>query len=143
MKTEDFFIKSRSKCHTDEELERTKESNKLFKNDNGEQSTKLYCESDVLLADIFEKLIIVSFEGFYFNPLYCVSLPSYTWQYGLKYTDIKLQTLQDKDLILLLKKSTRGGIGSVMGDRCVKLDDNKKILYIDANKLYSWTRCQT
>ena len=30
-------------------------------------------------------------------PLYCVSLRGYTYQRALKYTDIKLQTLQDKD----------------------------------------------
>ena len=33
------------------------------------------------------------------NPLYCVSLPGYTWQSGLKYTGKNLQTLQDKDMI--------------------------------------------
>ena len=61
---------------------------------------------------------------------------------GLKYTNIKLQTLQDKDLILLLENNIRGGISSVMGDRYVKSDDNKKILYIDANNLYGWAMSQ-
>ena len=71
--------------------------------------------------------------------MYCVLvLPGYTWECGLKYTNIKLQTLQDKDMILLLENNIRGGISSVMGDRYVKSDDNKKILYIDANNLYGW-----
>ena len=56
----------------------------------------------------------------------------------MKYTDIKLQTLQDKDMILVLENIIRGGISSVMGDRYVKSDDSKKILYIDANNLYGW-----
>ena len=30
---------------------------------------------------------------------FCVSLPGYTWQPGLNYTNIKLQKLQDKNLI--------------------------------------------
>ena len=47
-----------------------------------------------------EKFVKVSFEEYGINPLYCVSLPGYTYQCALKYTDIKLQTLQDKDLIL-------------------------------------------
>ena len=47
-----------------------------------------------------------------------------------------LQTLQDKDMILLLENNIRGGISSVMGDRYIKSDDNKKILYVDANNLY-------
>ena len=54
----------------------------------------------------------------------------------MKYTDIKLQTLQDKDFILLLENNIRGGISSVMGDRHVKSDENKKILYMDATILY-------
>ena len=39
-------------------------------------------------------------------------------------------------MILLLENNIRGGISSVMGDRYVKSDENKKILYIDANNLY-------
>ena len=41
-------------------------------------------------------------------------------------------------MILLLKNNIRGGISSVMGDRYVKSDENKKILYKDANILYAW-----
>ena len=85
---------------------------------------------------MFEKLIKVSVHEFEINPLYCVSLPSYTWQCGLKYTGINLQTLQDKDKILLLETNIRGGISSVMGDRYIKSDDNKKIMYFDAKNLY-------
>ena len=65
-----------------------------------------------------------------------MNLPGYTWQCGMKDTIIKLQTLQDKDMILLIKNIIRGGISSVMGDRYVKSDENKKILYVDANNLY-------
>ena len=46
----------------------------------------------------------------------------------MKYTDIKLQTLQDKDMILLLENIIRGDISSVKGDRYVESDENKKIL---------------
>ena len=60
--------------------------------------------------------------------MYCVSLPGYTGQCGLKYTDIKLQTLQDKDMILIIENIIRGGISSVMGEIYVKLDENKKII---------------
>ena len=66
----------------------------------------------------------------------CVSLPGYTWQCGLNYTGINLQTLQDKDWILLLENIIRGGVSSVLGDRYIQSDENKKILYVDANNLY-------
>ena len=97
---------------------------------NGETLTQLYLKSDVIfLADVFEKIIKVSIKAVDINPLYCVSVPSYTWQCGLKYTAIKLQTLQDKRLIFIIENNLRGGIGSVIGDRYEKPDEKKEILY--------------
>ena len=46
-------------------------------------------------------------------------------------------------MILLLENIIRGGISSVMGDRYVKSDENKKILYMDANNLYGDSMRQT
>ena len=80
-----------------------------------------------MLACVFEKFIKVSVNEFGINPLYCVSLPGYTWQCGLNYTEIYLQTLQDKDMILLLEKNIGGGISSVIGDRYIQSGQNKKI----------------
>ena len=71
-----------------------------------------------------------------------MSLPGYTYQCALKNTDIKLQTLQDKALILLIDNNFRGSISSVMGDRYVKLDENKKILYVDATNFYGHSMSQ-
>ena len=99
---------------------------KGFKIKNG-VLTKLYLKSDVLLlACVFEKFIKVSVKKNGINPFYCVSLPGYTWQCGLKYTGINLQTRQNRDLILALENKIRGGISSVMGDRYIKSDVNKK-----------------
>ena len=85
---------------------------------------------------MFEKFIKVSVNEFHIYPLYCVSLPGYTWQGGLKYTGINLQTLQDKDMIFLLENTNRCGMSSVMGNRFVKSDENRKIIYIEANNSY-------
>ena len=137
LEKKDFFSKLKNKCPDDEEIERTKEIIKIFDIKNGEELTEIYLKSDVLLLGcVLEIFIKVSINEFKINPLYCISLPGYSWQCGLKYTGINLQTLQDKDMILLLENNIRGGINSVMGDRYVKSDDNKKILYFDANNLY-------
>ena len=85
---------------------------------------------------MFEKIIKISINEYGINSLYCVSLPGYTWQCGLKYTGTNLQTLQDKDMILLLKNIIRGDISSVMGDRYVKSSDTEQILYQDCTNLY-------
>ena len=72
----------------------------------GEELTQLYVKSDLLLlARVFEKFIKVSVIELGINPLYCVSLLGYTWQCGLKFTGNNLQTLHDKDTILLLENN--------------------------------------
>ena len=45
-------------------------------------------------------------------------------------------------MILLLENNLRGGISGVMGDRYVKSDKNKNILYGDANNLYGFGMSQ-
>ena len=141
---EDFFSKLKNEVPDDDEIERTKEIIKLFDIKNGEELTNMYCESDVLLlADVIKEFVKVSFEEYGINPLYCVSLPGYTYQCALKYTDINLQTLRYKDLILLIENNIRGGISSVMGDRYVESDENKKITYMDATTLYGHSMSQT
>ena len=75
---------------------------KRFNIKNGEELTEIYLSDVLLLACVFKKYIKVSFNEFGINPLYCVSLPGYTWQCGLKYAGINLETLQDIDIILLL-----------------------------------------
>ena len=103
LKKEDFFSKLKNKCPVDDQIERTKEIIEKFNIKNGEKLTEIYLKSDVsLLACMYEKLIKVSVNEFGINPLYCVSLPGYTWQCGLKSTGINLQTFQHKDIILLL-----------------------------------------
>ena len=136
MKKEDFFSKLKNIYPSDEETERTKKIN-LLNIKTGEELTSLYLKSDVLFcACLFEKYIKLSINEFGVNLLYCVSLPGYTWPCGLKKTGINLQTLQDKDLILTLEKKKRGRISTVIGDRYVKSDENKKIIYVDATNVY-------
>ena len=139
LKKEHFFSKLTNKCPDDKGIERTLDIIEKFNIKNGEEVTQLYLKSDVLLLTcVFEKFIKVSYNEFGINPLYCVSLPGYTWQCGLKYTGMNLQTLQHKDMILILENIISAGVSSVMGDRYVKSDEDKKILYIAANNLYGW-----
>ena len=129
---ESYYSKLTNSCPNEEEIERTSKIIDRFRIKNGKELTELYLKTDViLLADIFEKFIKVSVKEFGIN------------QCGLKYTSIKLDTLQDKDMILLLENKIRGGISSVMGNRYVKYDDHKKILYIDANNLYGYAMSQS
>ena len=142
-KKEDFFSKLNNNYPDDDEIARSKEIIEHFDIKNGEKLTKLDCKSDViLLADVFEKVVKVSTEEYGMNPLYCISLPGYTYQCALKYTDIKQQTLQDKDLILLIEINIRGGLSGVVGDSYVKSDEIEKIIFMDATNLYGYSMSQ-
>ena len=82
---QDYFSKLKNDFPDDKEIERTNKIIQTFNIKNGEELTQLYLKSDViLLADVFEKFIKVSFEQFKINPLYCVSLPGFTWECGLE-----------------------------------------------------------
>ena len=85
LEKENFFSKLKNGYPDDSERERTKEIIERFDIKNGEELTKLYLKSDVILsADVFEKFVNVSSEEYGNNPLYCVSLPGYTYQCALK-----------------------------------------------------------
>ena len=61
LKKEDFFSKLKNDHLDDEEIQGTRDINKNFNNKNGEEITKSYLKSDVLLlACVFEKFIKVS-----------------------------------------------------------------------------------
>ena len=98
---------------------------------------------DVLqLAEVFENFVEKATLEYNINPLYSYSLPGYTWKAGLKLTNIKLDFIKDEDLLLLLENNIRGEISSVMGPRYIESDENKKLLYNDANNLYGWAISQ-
>ena len=76
------------------------------------------------------------------NPLYCFSSPGFTLKAFFKFSNISVEYIKHTKLLLLLENNIRGGISGVMGPRCIKSDDQTKILYIDANNLYGWAMSQ-
>ena len=67
---EELLSKLKSKCPDDEEIQRTREILKVFDIINGEELTKLYLKTDViLLADFFEKFINIAIEDYGIIPL--------------------------------------------------------------------------
>ena len=80
LEKKDFFSKLKNGYPDDEEIDRTMDIINKFNIKNGKELTEIYLKSDVLLlACVFEKFIKVSVSEFGINPLYCVSLPGYTW----------------------------------------------------------------
>ena len=146
---EDFWSTLTQSYPIDDDLKRTHELIENYKIKNDQEVTMLYLKMDVLLlGDVFENFVEKSTLMYGINPLYSYSAPGYTWKAGLKLTNIELDYIREKILLLLLEKSIRGGISSIMGDRHVQStsgvqsDENKQILYIDANNLYGWAMSQ-
>ena len=127
----------------DDDIKRTQQLIDKYNITAPQQLTMLSLKMDNLqLADVFENFVKSSAREYNINSLYSYSLPGYTWKAGLKLTNIKLDFIKDKDLLLLLENNIRGGISSVMGDRFVESNENKQISYIDANNLYGWAWSQ-
>ena len=140
---EDYWSTLTQSYPSDNDIKRTQELIDKNKIKNGRELTMLYLKMDILqLADVFENFVESSTREYKINPLYSYSLPGYTWKAGLKLTNIELDYIKCKELLLLLENNIRGGISSVMGDRHVQSDENKQILYIDANNLYGWAMSQ-
>ena len=140
---EDFWSTLKQTTPSLEEINRTQEIIKKYDLKNGQELTKLYLKMDVLqLTDVFENFVEKSTLEYGINPLYSYSLPGYTWKAGLKLTNIRLDFIKDKQLLLLLENNIRGGISSVMGPRYIESNENTKLLYIDANNLYGWAMSQ-
>ena len=140
---EDYWSTLTHSYPCDDDIKRTQQIIDKYNITTPQQLTMLYLKMDVLqLADVFENFVQSSTREYNFNPLYSYSLPGYTWKAGLKLTNTKLDFIKDKDLLLLLENNIRGGILSVMGDRFVESNENKQILYIDANNLYGWAMSQ-
>ena len=140
---EDYWSTLTQSYPSDDDIKRTQELIDKNKIKNGRELTMLYLKMDVLqLADVFENFVESSTREYKINPLYSYSLPGYTWKAGLNLTNIELDYIKCKELLILLENNIRGGISSVMGDRHVQSDENKQILYIDANNLYGWAMSQ-
>ena len=113
----------------------------------------LYLKIDVYgLADVFEYYRELAFQTYAIEPAHYIGLPSFTWDAGLKFTDIKLENITDPDIYMFFEKMKRGGI-SVISQRHAKANnkylpdydenkDNSYIYQVDCNNLYGWSMCQ-
>ena len=86
------------------------------------------------------------------DPVYIVSAPGLAWQVCLKKTGVKLELLEDYDMIIMVEEDIRGGIcqashGYAKANNKQMKNYNKNIEssyveYLDANNLYGWEMSQ-
>ena len=103
----------------------------------------LYLKTDVLLlCDVFERFIKTCLEYCSLDPSHYFSSPGLSWDALLKMTGIKLELISDIDMHLFIEKGMTGGI-SYISKRYSNVDENKCIMYWDANNLYGWAMIQS
>ena len=114
----------------------------------------LYLKTDVLLlADVFENFRDVCIENYKLDPAWCYTAPGLAWDACLKKTEVRLELLNDVDMLLMIEKGIRGGVSIItkrygkannpyLGEDFDKNSPTKYISYLDANNLYGWAMSQ-
>ena len=113
----------------------------------------LYLKSDVLLlSEVFENFRDVCLDNYHLDPAFYYTAPGLAWDACLKITKIKLELLEDYDMLMMVEKGIRGGV-SMISTRYGKANNpymkdydpdqpTKYISYLDANNLYGWAMCK-
>ena len=124
-----------------------------FKLKNLGQLHDLYMEVDTLqLADVFETFRDRSLKNYRLDPAHFSTLPSLTWQAGLKYTSVELEIPRDIDMQIFFDRGLTGGISMVANqyakannplvDESNSNKENSYIGFFDCNNQYGWAMCQ-
>lgn len=125
-----------------------------FKIGSMREYTNLYLKTDVLLlADIFENFRDNCIKLYGLDPAHYYTLPGYSWDCMLKYTQVYIELLTDIDMLLFVEQGLRGGISQCskrhskannkyMGPDYDVSKPTKYIIYFDVNNLYGWAMNQ-
>ena len=114
----------------------------------------LYVQSGTLfLADVFENFRNMCFEIYEIDPAWFFTAPGSAWQAALKKTKVKLDPLNNINMLLKLEKLIRGEICHAIhwyakaNDKHMKdYDKNKELSYLkywDVNNLHGWAMLHT
>ena len=74
----------------------------------------LHMQLDViLLTDVFENFRSVYLKNYGLDPCWYFTAPGLAWDACLKKTDVKLELLNDVDMLLMFEKGIRGGVSMI------------------------------
>ena len=107
----------------------------------------LYVQSDtLLLVDVFENFRDKYIEVYGLDPVYFLSAQGLAWQACLRKTGVKLELINDIDMLLMIEEGIRGGIchsvyrhAKANNKYMEGYDENKEssfLIYTDYNNLY-------
>ena len=144
-----FFSRLKQEKVSDEDFEHAQKVWKECKLKNMGDFHDLYLKTDVLLlADVMENFRKLCEKHYELDPAHFFTVHGMAWDAMLKMTGIKLELLEDVDMLLMIEKGIRGGISNAFkryakaNNKFMKdFDPAEKssfIVYLDANNLYGW-----
>lgn len=147
-----FFNSLTNQSITKSEYEHAKKVWKIFDIQSMGEYTDLYLKTDVLLlSDVFENFRHISKTHYRLDPAFYLTAPSLSFDAMLLKTGVKLELVDDLEVVRLLKESIRGGISlcskkmaSANNKYMEEYDEklpNEYLIYIDCNNLYGHAMC--
>ena len=150
---EQFYSELNHSSISDEDYEHARKVWKYFDMKTMKDYHDLYLKTDVLLlADVFENLRNVCVENYKLHSAWYYTAQGLAWDACLKNTEVRLELLNDVDMLLMIEKGIPGGVSTITkryaeaNNPYMKSYDsnspNKYISYLDANNLYGWAMSQ-
>ncbi|XP_076632284.1 uncharacterized protein LOC143347188 [Colletes latitarsis] len=108
----------------------------------------LYLKTDVLLlVDVFENFRNNCIQNYKLDPAHYYTLPGFTWDAMLKYTDVELELITDIDMFLFVEKGIRGGLSQCshrqaeannkyLPETYKRSEPSTYLMYYDMNNMY-------
>ncbi|CAB0039263.1 unnamed protein product [Trichogramma brassicae] len=125
-----------------------------FKISNLGEYSDIYPKADVLLlVEVFENFRKTCHEAYELDPAHYYTLPGYSWDAMLLYTQVQLELLTDIEILLFIEKGICGGVSqccsrfSEANNRYMGEDYNPEkedvyLMYYDIDNLYGWAMAQ-
>ena len=110
---------------------------KRMKFENLKEYLECYLTVDILLLNnVFHNFRQMIYDKFQIDCVKYISAPSLTKDCCFKYTDSKIETIQDISIYNFIKKSIKRGLSDSPSPRVALDNDNQTIGYIDINSMY-------
>ncbi|KAL6417296.1 hypothetical protein ACFW04_012845 [Cataglyphis niger] len=115
---------------SDSDYERAIRVWERFRIETLDEYSDLYLKTDVLLlADVFENFRDACMRSYGLDPAHYYTLPGYTWDAMLKYTDVRFELLTDIDMVMFVERGIRGGL-SQCSDRYARANNKYVQSYV-------------